>query len=156
MNRLHESEIMQEYPEASPLILDLLLDVRRAILNLVPDCHEEVKWRSISYQKLKPGGAIRGGICQLTPKDDHIEMAFVHGKFLPDPERLLEGSQKYKRSVRIYDAEDVRCSPIRDLVQTSFEFDPYSIERLSPTRALSVTRAMAGHAILTLNVSRHE
>jgi hypothetical protein len=54
----------------------------------------------------------------------HVQLAFIHGSFLPDPHGLLEGNTKCKRFVRIYSYEEAPWEALKELIQVSSRFDP--------------------------------
>ena len=56
----------------------------------------------------------------------HIQLAFIHGSFLPDPYGLLQGNTHYKRFVRIYSYEKAPWKALKELIQTSSHFDPHT------------------------------
>jgi hypothetical protein len=54
----------------------------------------------------------------------HVQLAFIHGSFLPDPHGLLQGNTQYKRFVRIYSYEEAPWEALKELIQASSRFDP--------------------------------
>lgn len=124
MLRLFIDQIARLFPDATKAELRLLLAARRAILKAVPACDEYVKWGALSYQKRDPGGAIKGGICQLYHWRGQVLVGFVHGAFLPDPARLLQGTAKAKRTLPIPDAAFLMDRRFLDLLCAADRFDP--------------------------------
>ena len=124
MLRLYVDQIARLFPDATRAELRLLLAARRAILDAVPACHERVKWGALSYQKPDPDGAVKGGICQLCHWRGQVFVGFVHGAFLPDPARLLQGTAKAKRMLPIPDAAILKDRRFLDLLRASARFDP--------------------------------
>ena len=124
MLRLYIDQIARLFPDASKAELWLLLAARRAILKTVPACHEHVKWGALSYQKPDPDGAVKGGICQLAHWRGKVLVGFIHGAFLPDPARLLQGTAKAKRTLPIPDAAFLKNRRFLDLLRASARFDP--------------------------------
>ena len=124
MLRLYVEQIARLFPAATKAELRLLLATRRTILKTVPACHERVKWGALSYQKPDPDGAVKGGICQLYHGRGQVLVGFVHGAFLPDPARLLQGTAKAKRTLLISDAAFLKDKRFLDLLRASVRFDP--------------------------------
>ena len=124
MLRLYVDQIARLFPNATQAELRLLLATRRAILKAVPACHERVKWGVLSYQKLDPDAAVKGGICQLYHGRGQVLVGFIHGAFLPDPARLLQGAAKAKRTLPIPDAAFLKDKRFLDLLRASARFDP--------------------------------
>ena len=126
MLRLYVDQIARLFPDASKAELRRLLSARRAILKSVPACHERVKWGALSYQKPDPDAAVKGGICQLYHWRGQVLVGFIHGAFLPDPARLLQGTAKAKRTLPIPDAAFLKDKRFLDLLRAAARFDPLS------------------------------
>ena len=77
-------------------VCDLVMELRDLVLETSPEASETVLWKGLSYHKAHEGGPIKGAVCQISPKDDCVHLAFVHGACLPDPEGLLDGDRKVK------------------------------------------------------------
>lgn len=124
MMRLYVDQIARLFPGATPPELRLLLATRRAILKAVPACHERVKWGALSYQKPDPDAAVKGGICQLGHWRGQVLVGFIHGAFLPDPARLLQGTAKAKRTLPIPSPAFLKNRRFLDLLRASANYDP--------------------------------
>jgi hypothetical protein len=125
MKRLSTTEIKQHFAKASPEQLRLLLVCRRELLEIIPTCNEYIKWDGLSYQKPEPDGAIKGGICQISIRNNHVQLSFVHGAFLPDPTQRLKGTRKVKRYLTVEKADQMKDKHFVDLIKASERFDPY-------------------------------
>jgi hypothetical protein len=104
--------------------------VRELVLSAAAGTTESVLWRSLSYHRPELGGRVKGAVCLITPKTDYVELGFIHGVLLPDPEHLLTGRLRSKRVVRIAAAmnrEDKRA--LRDLIQAAVTSRPVAIDR---------------------------
>jgi hypothetical protein len=55
-------------------------------------------------------------------------LGFIHGAFLPDPKGLLVGEPKYKKHIRLYSYEDAPWEYLRQLIEASSRFDPYTLK----------------------------
>lgn len=75
--------------------------LRRLVLAAAPGTRESIVWGSLSYHRPELGGRVKGAVCLITPRADHVELGFIHGVLLADPEHLLEGERRSKRVVRI-------------------------------------------------------
>jgi hypothetical protein len=116
------------YLEATPAELrDIVLELRNLIVSVAPSATEATHSKGFSYYDEERGGLVSGGICQIGLERDHVRLAFVHGAFLPDPRRLLEGPARYKRYVRLYSYEQAPWDDLRDLITASAGFDPYTL-----------------------------
>lgn len=50
----------------------------------------------------------------------HVNVGFFHGASLPDPARLLRGSGKYIRHVKIQPGEDLNAAALRNLIAAAY------------------------------------
>lgn len=107
---------------------EIVLELRNVIMAVAPDATEVVRWGGLSYFHEGRGGIISAGICQIGIHKDHIHLAFIHGAFLPDPGRLLRGTQKYKRYVQIDSYENAPWNNLKELIANSSKLDPRSIK----------------------------
>ena len=124
--RLYTAQIARHFPKATQAQLRLLLATRRAVLKTLPACNEFIKWDSLSYQKPDPDGAIKGGVCQLSLRQNQVVIGFVHGAFLPDPGNLLTGTGKAKRFLPIPSPAFLKDPRLSALLRASTRFDPAS------------------------------
>ena len=59
--------------------------------------------------------------CYLAPHPDRVNLGFMHGAKLNDPNGLLEGSGKKMRHVKIFDQETARSAKVAHLVHIAIE-----------------------------------
>jgi hypothetical protein len=57
--------------------------------------------------------------CYISVSRDHINLGFMYGAELPDPEKLLEGSGKLLRHVRITELDQLSKPAVRQLLITA-------------------------------------
>jgi hypothetical protein len=104
---------------ASPKVRDLAIRARELISDVYPAVIE-VPWprqRVIGYgvgpKKMSEH------FCYLSVSKDHINIGFMYGAELPDPNKLLAGTGKLLRHVRITDAEQLSTPALRELLQVA-------------------------------------
>jgi hypothetical protein len=123
---IHQIEsFLQQTP---PRLQEIVLELRNIIASVAPDAVEVVRWGGLSYFHAGRGGIVSAGICQIGIHKDHVRLAFIHGAFIPDPRSLFEGSQKYKRFVRIESYDEAPWDYLEQLILASSQFDPRSIQ----------------------------
>ncbi|MCJ7432172.1 MAG: DUF1801 domain-containing protein [Anaerolineales bacterium] len=121
----HEIEIFLQH---IPLYLqEIVLELRNIIAEVAPAAVEAVRWGGLSYYHEGRGGIVSAGICQIGIHKDHVRLAFIHGAFLPDPRSLLEGTQKYKRFVRLESYDAAPWDDLKQVVTSAARFDPRAI-----------------------------
>ncbi len=124
MISIHEIE---EHFQYLPLyMLDILIELRNLVAKIAPDATEVIQRKGITYYHADRGGPVSGGICQILVQPDHIELAFIHGAFLPDPRSLLEGDRIAKRFTRVTSYDQALWEDLAKLIDASNRFDPYT------------------------------
>ena len=124
---LHEVETFLQHTPAP--LQEIVLDLRNLVVSIAPDAVEVIRWKGLSYFHAGRGGIVSAGICQIGIEKDHVRLAFIHGAFIPDPRGMLEGKQKAKRSLRIDSYESAPWEYLKELIEASSRFDPYSLAR---------------------------
>jgi hypothetical protein len=108
-----------------PELRDIVWELRNIIASVAPTATEVTRQNGLVYFHQQRGGPVSAGICQIIISSDTIRLAFIHGTFLPDPEKLLEGNRQYKRYVRIVSYEQAPWNALKDLITSSSRFNPY-------------------------------
>lgn len=112
----------------SPHLQEVVLELRNIIAAVAPDAVEVIRWGGLSYFHEGRGGIVSAGICQIGLDKDHIRLAFIHGTFLPDPNKLLRGTQKFKRFIKIDSYDDAPWDALKQLIASASKFDPRLIK----------------------------
>ena len=90
----------------------------RALLAEVMPGITEVPW---SRQKIAGYGVgpkkMSQHFCYIAPFKKHLNLGFMYGARLPDPENLLEGKGADLRHVKIREATDLEQAALRDLIE---------------------------------------
>jgi hypothetical protein len=87
----------------------LARDLRNMILEQVPDMDEVIKWKNLFYEK-------KGYVCAIVIHKDHVNLQFARGIELDDPERILEGTGKKIRHVKINNTKEINSDKLKNLV----------------------------------------
>jgi hypothetical protein len=118
---------VENYLQQVPAELrDIVLEIRNIVASVAPEATESQHSRGFSYYYKERGGPVSAGICQIGIYNDHIRLGFIHGAFLADPEGLLVGEPKYKKHVRIYHYEEAPWEYLKQLIEASSRFNPYT------------------------------
>jgi hypothetical protein len=123
---IHEVEFFLKFTPAP--LQDIVLELRNLIAEVASDAVEVVRWKGLSYFHEGHGGVVSAGICQIGLHEGYIRLDFIHGAFLSDPKKLLEGNQKAKRFVKLKSYEDAPWDDLKQLIEESSRFDPRSIQ----------------------------
>lgn len=123
---LHEIGLfLQRTP---PHLQEIVWELRNVIVTIAPDAVEVIRWGGLSYFHEGRGGIVSAGICQIGIHKDHIRLEFIHGAFLPEPRGLFEGTQKYKRYLRLKSYDDTPWDYLKQMVEEASQFDPRSLQ----------------------------
>ena len=123
---IHEVEFFLKFTPAP--LQDIVLELRNIIAEVASDAVEVIRWKDLSYFHEGRGGVVSAGICQIGVHEGYIRLDFIHGVFLSDPKKLLEGNQKVKRFVRIKSYDDAPWEDLKQLIEESSRFDPRSLQ----------------------------
>lgn len=123
---IHQIESFLKY--TPPHLQEIVMELRNIIFSVAPDATEVVRWGDLSYFHAGRGGIVSAGICQIGIHKEHVRLAFIHGAFLPDPRKLLCGTQRYKRFVEIDSYDNASWDDLKKLVLSASKFDPRSIK----------------------------
>lgn len=103
---------------------EIVLELRNIIASVAPEAVEVIRWGDLGYFHAGRGGLVSAGICQIEIRKDHVRLAFIHGTFLPEPRGLFEGTQKYKRFIKVVSYDDAPWDYFRELILSASKFDP--------------------------------
>jgi hypothetical protein len=123
---IHEITTFLQHSPAP--LQDIVLELRNIIASTAPDAVEVIRWGGLSYFHEGRGGVVSAGICQIGIHRDHIRLAFIHGAFLSEPRKLFEGTQKYKRYIRIESYDDAPWDYLEQLINAASRFDPRTLQ----------------------------
>jgi hypothetical protein len=119
-------EVEQHFNHLPLELLDIVLELRNIVGKVAPDATERIHRQGLTYYHGNIGGPVSAGICQILTCGDHIELAFIHGAYLPDPQRLLSGDRKVKRFVSVTSYKLAPWDDLEALILAHSRFDPYS------------------------------
>jgi hypothetical protein len=124
MLTLHELE--QHFSYLDPALLEIILELRNLVAELVPKATERILRSGLSYHDAARGGPVKAGICGILIESNTIRLTFNLGAFLPDPAGLLQSDEGRlaKRFVTIRSYADAPWTELRDLIAASSVLDP--------------------------------
>jgi hypothetical protein len=84
--------------------------VRALVMKTAPGCEEYVSpWKTPAFDS-------NGPLCVFVQGKEHVSLAFVRGAKLPDPQKLLEGTGKGVRHVKLWSVADVKRPGVKKLI----------------------------------------
>lgn len=108
---------LQNYPAE---VQELMRVAQGWVKEVLPNSSEELAlgYKMIMY-KLRPNG--RQFVVYLAPYPKHVNLGFLMGTSLPDPDRLLKGTGKTLRHIKIRQGSDLDKAGVREVVEAAWE-----------------------------------
>jgi len=108
---------IDEYVRNAGKLSGVAKAVRALVKKTVAGCEEYVNpWKIPSFD-------LNGPLCFYMVAKDHVIFGFVRGAMLRDPGKLLEGTGKYLRHVKLRSLADVRRPGVLSLLEESAELN---------------------------------
>jgi len=110
--------------ESSDEIQEIARTLRALIADVLPGV-TEVPWAN---QKIAGYGVgpkkMSEHFSYIAPQTNHVNLGFMYGADLDDPDNLLEGTGKALRHIKIKTLDDVERPAVRDLVERASTYLP--------------------------------
>jgi hypothetical protein len=102
----------------SPEVRDLALAARTFVLEMIPNVTEmvDVKARIVGYG-YSPRYADQ--VCMLMPTKAGVNLGIAYAMQLPDPKKILEGTGKVHRHVKLKGKSDLKTAALRALLKAA-------------------------------------
>jgi hypothetical protein len=130
-------------------VQELTVALRQLVLEELAPCCEyivEVYIVSILYG---PTHRMKDGICYIGVIKDHVNLGFIRGSELADPQRILEGTGKQMRHIKIRNMSDLERPAVRAYLQEACERAGYEVlTDKEKTVTTAVKRKSAGRRIV--------
>ena len=102
---------IDEYVKKAGKLSGVAKMVRALVKKAVAGCQEYVNpWKIPTFD-------LNGPLCFYMVTKEHVIFGFMRGAMLRDPGKLLEGTGKYLRHVKLRSAADVRRPEVRALLE---------------------------------------
>lgn len=113
-----DDELHDLLDDFSQEVQQLCMSVRARIFELVPDAQEKVMrgYNSLAYGF---GGGMKGEFASIVLHPRHVNLQLHRGTELPDPARLLEGTGKNMRHVKIRSTETIGSEAVKELIEAA-------------------------------------
>jgi hypothetical protein len=130
-------DLLRPYNRA---IQELAIALRQQVLEEMAPCCEYILEVYIISLLYGPTHRIKDGICYIGVMKDHINLGFNRGSELADPQRILEGSGKQMRHIKIRNESDVFHPAIRAYLREACELAGFEPEGKEKTVTSAVKR----------------
>src|SRR5262249_21634002 len=108
-------------------IQELTIALRQLILEELAPCCEYILEAYIISLLYGPTHRMKDGICYIGVIKDHVNLGFIRGSELADPQRILEGTGKQMRHIKIRHMSDLERPAIRAYLQEACERAAYKV-----------------------------
>jgi hypothetical protein len=95
----------------------IVLALREVVRREMPGSVEETFTESFNYS---PDGKYHNRICYVWPGKSHATIGFFYGTSLDDPEKLLEGTGKRMRHVKVRSLDEAGSAAIAALARQAW------------------------------------
>jgi hypothetical protein len=120
--------VFEDLLEQAPQHADLLQSVRALIAHIDPDAHEVTARVEGSVWWGGGTAKMKDGYVWAMPHAKHVNLGFFKGALLPDPDRVLQGTGKLIRHVKLHSRADLESPSIRPLILAARD-----MQRRAPT-----------------------
>jgi hypothetical protein len=108
---------IDEYVKKAGKLSGVAKAVRALVKKTVAGCEEYVNpWKIPTFD-------LNGPLCFYMVAKEHVVFGFMRGAMLRDPEKLLEGTGKYLRHVKLRSVADVRRAGVRSLLEQAADLN---------------------------------
>jgi hypothetical protein len=130
--RMSPKRLLLEHLERyDPDIAALTLALREMVLEEAPGAHELVHAGYAVAVAFTFTGKMGGAFCYVAAYRSHVNLGFNHGAALSDPDRLLLGSGRQMRHLRVAAPNDLSLPHIRRFIRAAVERAPAAGTRVS-------------------------
>ncbi|PIE78982.1 MAG: hypothetical protein CSA15_05045 [Candidatus Delongbacteria bacterium] len=103
-------ELLNDIEIIDPEKYDILMRLRDLVFTHHPETKEKVMYGGIMF-------SLSGDFGGIFVRKKHISFEFTAGNELKDPDKLLEGTGKYRRHLKLYSQEDIATKRVAYYVQ---------------------------------------
>jgi Domain of unknown function (DU1801) len=115
---LPSKDIDEVFASYAPEVRGLALAARAFVLEMIPDISEmvDVKARIIGFGYSE---RYADQVCMLMPTKAGVNLGIAYAMELPDPKKLLEGTGKLHRHVKLKSEWDLQNAALRNLLKAA-------------------------------------
>lgn len=110
-------KVQQFFMKLPPAKREAAMQLRDIIVAVDNSIEETIKWNQLTFVHGKTNLAFIYTFATV----EYINLGFFHGTMLKDPKKLLEGTGKGMRHVKIYNAEKIPAKQIAQWIKESMQ-----------------------------------
>jgi hypothetical protein len=112
--RTHNRTVVQYIEQSEPSARELIEALMQIGLESEPRMEEAIKWNRITFTL---NGNWHHWICGIERTRKYVSFIFHKGALLNDTSRILQGTGKYTRQIRITSLADINRKALIDLIK---------------------------------------
>jgi hypothetical protein len=100
-----------------PKVQEICLELRKIVLELLPESHETLYtgWKNFTYG-IGENRSDKDLIVYIAPFKDSVNLGFYRGTNLPDKKKLLKGTGKLLKHIKLKTISDYAIDDIKQLI----------------------------------------
>ena len=110
--------LLQDFDFVNPGLSKIIRFIRNTVFYIAPSSQEKVMYGGIIFTM--PDRMF----CGLFLRKNHVSVEFDLGYLLNDTGKLLEGSGKYRRHLKIHDKNEIKTKRVEYFISESFDLIP--------------------------------
>ena len=97
-----------------PPMKEMVKGLRKIILDASKGINENMKWGNLVYE-------CNGLVCAIVNHKSHVNLEFWHGTALKDPKKMLQGTGKRMRHIKLRTPDDIDSKQISTWIKESIK-----------------------------------
>ncbi len=118
-------------------VVDLFNDLRKYILELYPDSNELLYHTHVLTAVFSISEKLSDAFCHIPVYSEHINLGFNKGTLLNDANKLLAGTGKLIRHIKVNKPDDYRNPNVKTLIREAIDFALNDM--VTPTKSIGKT-----------------
>jgi len=114
MNDGKVKQLLSDLRQTNPAGYDLVQEVRKTVYSAVPKASECVMYGGFMF-------AATAKFCGVFAYTEHVSIEFGRGCDLNDPHRVLEGSGKLRRHIKVHTHADIKAKHVLAYITQAHE-----------------------------------
>jgi hypothetical protein len=102
---------------------EIALCLRKLILDVFPTGVEHIDSKSAMMTYGFDEKTYKGVVCAIAPHMKHVNLIFIKGNQIPDPSRLLNGTGRLVRHIKIRSEAETENPALRLLLEEALELN---------------------------------
>jgi hypothetical protein len=111
--RIDLEKYLSQYPQEMNIIAR---NLRKMILETVPDMDEFIKWKNLFYEN-------NGFVCAIVIHGDHVNLEFARGTEIEDPYGMLDGTGKKIRHLKFRRSDEIKSNELKKMLLAAVELN---------------------------------